>query len=71
MLQAPWKAVKDISDRRVAPSEKVRLASYSAWFALEEEVPEEDLRGDSPKAWPGIFGTQKAPLIIMCSSSYG
>ena len=34
MLQAPWKAVMDISDPRVAPSEKVRLASYSAWFTL-------------------------------------
>lgn len=49
MLQAPWKAVKDISDPRVAPSEKVRLASYSAWFALEEEVPAEDLERGFPQ----------------------
>ena len=52
MLQAPWKAVKDISDPRVAPSEKVRLASYSAWFTLEEEVPVEDLE----RGWPPRHG---------------
>ena len=45
----PWKAVKDISDPRVAPSEKVRLASYSAWFAVEEEVPVEDLERGFPQ----------------------
>ena len=42
ILQAPWKVVKDICDPRVAPSEKGRLASYSTWLTLEEEVPVED-----------------------------
>ena len=49
MLQAPWTAVKDICDPRVAPSEKVRLASYSSWFTLEEEVPMEELERGYPQ----------------------
>ena len=65
MLQAPWQAVKDISDPRVAPSEKVRLASYSSWFTLEEEVPMEDLERGYPQGMARYIrhtgGTQLQP----------
>jgi hypothetical protein len=71
MLQAPWKAVKDICDPRVAPSEKVRLASYSSWFTLEEEVPMEDLERGYPQGMARYIRHTGGTLTTMCSSSYG
>ena len=71
MLQAPWKAVQDICDPRVAPSEKVRLASYSSWFTLEEEVPMEDveIKGIPPRHGQ-VYSTHRGHPLQPCAAAH-